>query len=173
MTTIVKQFFFELEKYKEEGTDSMYWAEWGYQEIDEQLVQKFNINDWVLIKEEYKNKSDNIKALIAGHINLNKIDTAEITLEILIEIILNEQLEVVFEALRKITFGFVTSGKDYTTNQNFYKQELKGIFLIDQKGYLINKFFSNTFLEKVQEIADDCDAIYKNEIIAFLRIVKK
>ena len=137
----------------------MDWAEWAHEIIDDEIVKKFNIEDWIFIKETYKNKSDNMKSLIVGHIHLNEIDLADIQLQILTEIIKNEQIDVAFESLRKITFGFVTSGVDYENNEYYNKKELKGIFLSEKKELLIKKFFTLDFTDKALSIAKECAEI--------------
>ena len=78
MTQIAEDFLSELKKHENDGTDSMDWAEWAGYEIEEQIVEKFSIEDWNFIKENYKNKSDNMKALIASQIHLRKIALANI-----------------------------------------------------------------------------------------------
>ena len=173
MNSIIKQFFTALEKYEDQGTDDIHWAEWAAQDIDKKIVQKFTKNDWKLIQQYYKDKSANIKSLIVGQINLNDDDYIAIKLELLVQIIKTEPIAIAFEALKKITFGFVTSGRDKITNVLFYKEELKGVFMTSKKEYLIELFFTQDFLNKAQEIATDCDESHKNEILAFLRIIDK
>ena len=173
MNPIVKEFFSELEKHEAEGTDSMDWAEWAHYLIDEEIVEKFNIQDWNFIKEFYKNKSDNMKSLIVGHIHLDEIDIADIQLQILTEIIKTEQIDVAYEALKKITFGFVTSGVNYETNEYYNVKDLKGVFLTDKKEYLITKFFSLDFTNKALKIANKCGEVQRNEIFEFLKILNK
>lgn len=171
MNPIVKKFFIELEKYEADGTASIDWAEYAHYLIDEEIVKKFNIRDWNFIKENYKSKSDNIKSLIVGHIHLHEIDLADIQLQILTEMVKVEQIDVAYEALRKITFGFVTSGVNYEANDYYDKEELKGIFLSDKKESLITKFFSLEFTNKALNIAEKCGEVQKNEIMEFLKII--
>ncbi|WP_291869366.1 hypothetical protein [Maribacter sp.] len=167
MALLVEKFFTELKKYEKEGTDS---SDLAHYFIDE-IVEKFNPEDWCYVKKNYKDKSDNIKLLIAGHIHLKNIDLADIQLEILIQIILAEQIVVAYEALREITFRFVTSGRNYETNEFFYKEELKGIFLSKRKLFLVNTFFTKKFIDKVLSIASECGEVQRNEILKFLEII--
>jgi hypothetical protein len=171
MNPIVKEFFVELEKYEADGTGSMDWAEWAHYLIDEEIVEKFNIQDWNFIKEIYKSKSGNMKSLIIGHIHLTEMNLAEIQLHILTEIVKTEQIDVAYESLMKITFGFVTSGVNYETNEYYNKKELKGVFLSEKKESLIKKFFSLDFKNKVLNIAKECGEVQRNEILAFLKIL--
>ncbi|MGG6230482.1 hypothetical protein [Tenacibaculum sp. SDUM215027] len=113
-----------------------------------------------------------MKSLISGHIHLNNINLAEIKLQILTEMVIHEQLDVAYKALRKITFSFVTSGRDYDTNQNFTKKELKGIFLSKESTSLIKKFFTTNFINKTLSIAKECGEVQKNEILTFLKVLK-
>ena len=154
MTKIARNFISEIEKYEKNGTDSMDWAEWESENINENIIEKFSIKDWNFIKENYENKSNNMKSLIASHINLNKIALADIELEILTKMIRFEQIDVAYEALRKISFGFVTSGEKHV-------KELKGIFLSEKKGFLIKKHFTQFFLERVIEIANESGEFQK------------
>lgn len=171
MTPTIKEFFFELEKYEADGTDSMDWAEWARYDIDERIVKKFNIQDWNCLKKNYRNKSDEIKSLICGHIHLNDINSAEIQLQILTEMIKNEKIDVAFESLKQITFGFITSGINYETNGHYSKKELKGVFLSHKGEYLAKKFLSLSLINQVSNIAKECAEVHKNEILEFLNVL--
>lgn len=50
MTAIVNKFLTELEKHEKDGTDSMDWAQWAHECIDEDIVETFSIEDWTYVK---------------------------------------------------------------------------------------------------------------------------
>ncbi len=171
MRTKVNSFFNELKKYEADGTDSMDWAEWARDIIDETIVKCFNNEDWSFIKDTYKNKSDNMKSLITGHIHLTNINFAEIQLQILTEMVKTAQIDVAYNALTQIIFGFVTAGVNYDTNLYYNKKELKGIFLSDKKDYLIKNFFTLNFKTQAMHIANACGEIQRNTILKFLKLI--
>jgi len=165
MTKIAHKLISKLEKFENNGVDSMDWAEWEAEDINEKIIEKFTVKDWIFIRENYTTKSDNMKSLIVNHIHLNKIELADIELEILTKITKTEQIDVAYEALNKITFGFVTSGEKHF-------EELKGIFLTDEKQFLIKKHFTPEFVNRAIEIADKCGWFQKRTIYKFLNIIE-
>ncbi|WP_298780075.1 hypothetical protein [uncultured Polaribacter sp.] len=166
MSQVVKYYYTKLEKYEKEGLDSMDWAEWAGYDIYLDIVENMTLEDWNYIKKTYQNKSDNFKSLLANNIWLDKILFTDIKLDILTEMIMNEKIDVAYEAISQITFRFVTSGKNHI-------KELKGVFLSVKKEYLINKYFTKSFLNKVILIANECGEFQKNGIYKFLEIIDK
>ena len=171
MKPTVKEFFNELEKYELEGTNSMDWAEYAGEWIDEDIVVKLTLEDWKEIKETYHKRSDNFKTLLAGHIHLADLNLADIQLEILTRMILTEKVDVALEALGQITFGFVTSGSNYKTGEEFIRKELKGIFTSKEREHFIAKFFNNEFIQKARQIALKYGGYWKNEIYKFIEVI--
>ncbi|MDO6675892.1 hypothetical protein Q4517_10085 [Tenacibaculum sp. 1_MG-2023] len=68
----------------------MDWVEHAHQAIDEDIIKNLNEKDWIYLKDNYKNKSDNMKSLIAGHIHLSNVNLAEIELQTLTKMVIHE-----------------------------------------------------------------------------------
>ncbi len=170
MSANIKRFLTELEKYKKYGTEEVEWYDWAYYEIDEDIVSKFTLEDWVHLKKVYKNKSENIKSLIAAHINLDELQFAEVQLEILTDLMLTEHVFVGLYALQRIIGYFISSKRGVNLNKIYFK-DLKGFFLLEKSEPLIEKFFNQDFMDKVKEIAKESEEYEKKEINKFLRII--
>ncbi len=200
MTPNVEKLFLELKKYEKEGLDSMSWAEYAGQEIYEDIVEKFTLKDWQGLKKAYPDKSINFQTLIISLIPLSNIEYAEIQLNILTEALFSKNIDTAFEALHQISFCFVTAGINYKPTKKkfsflnsfkkekeksideltksmldgyYVKKELKGVFLTDKKDYLIRKFFGDKFKHKVCEIASECNEVFENEFLEFVKIINE
>ncbi len=173
MNPNASKLFDEFSKYEKEGTDSMEWAEYGCHFIDEMIEKNFTESDWNDVDKYWKSKSNNIKALLANHLDLSELNFACIQLKILTNMVMNENEAVAFEALRRISFGIITSGIDNTKNHYYSKKELKGIFKSENSCFLINQYFDVFFITKVMHIAEGCSESWKNEFLEFLKVIKQ
>lgn len=172
MNPNVEKLFNELSKYEKEGTDSMAWAEYDCQLIDEKIAGNFTENDWSDVDKFWKSKSNNIKSLLTHHLHLSDLNSAKIQLKILTNMVMTESEEVAFEALRQISFCFVTSGFDSINNCYYSEKSLKGIFHSKDCLLLINQYFDSSFINKVKSISEGCSESWKNEFLEFLKIIK-
>ncbi|MEA1785532.1 hypothetical protein U1E44_05480 [Arenibacter sp. GZD96] len=170
---MVDTLFLALRNYENEGIDSMDWAEWAGTDIEEKIVSCLTLEHWIEIKGRISGQSDHFKSLLISVIALNDVALAPVQLSILRNFVLHENTDVAFEALRKITFGFVTSGRDYETEALFHKKALKGVFSSLERHQFAQTYFDEDFKEKAKEIATDCADFYKDEIRTFLSIISE
>ncbi len=168
---MVDTLFLALNTYGKEGIESMDWAEWAANDVAQNIVSPLNLAHWIEIKSRISGQSDNFKSLLSSVIALEDDALGDVQLTILRDFVLHENMDVAFEALQKITFGFVTSGNDYETNAHFHKKELKGIFSRTEARRLIQIYFDDAFKDRAQEIANDCSDFFKDGIHTFLKII--
>lgn len=184
MTKKLQELFEELSLYKNDNIETSDFCEYGYED-SMFMLEKFDLNDWECLKNNWKNLSSTEQVFLANVMILWHIDEkiADIQMEICLEMMFSENEDLAFEAVPVIgTNSFVRLPRKTRIEMPCYLRNRKEVSykLLNPKPSILHtakakaflkKYFTKKVASRMRSIAETCGNYQKQAIINTLCVI--